>query len=190
MENYKKMLAERLSNAVKAEYIYFEENNNGFSCDYDIPPLNPSVLSEIARNIDSYGIDCTYELSSFSGVYEDGNADNRVLQRIYVTAFPTASEFEKYKAFVAEAVKRDHKTLGNELKLFSSSNETGQVDLCQIAVYHQEGESSICVPLCLLSMTEDDYRNGTAYTSETNGQSAHLAGAYHFSILKLIPCSM
>lgn len=126
MENYKNLLAERLSNAVKAECIYFEENDNGFSCDYDIPSLNPSVFSEIAKNIDSYGMDCVYELHSFSGVYEDGIAGNRMLQRIYVTAFPSASEFDKYKAFVADARKRDHKTLGSELKLFSSSNEIGQ----------------------------------------------------------------
>lgn len=157
MENYKKMLAERLSNAVKAECIYFEENNNGFSCDYDIPPLNPSVLSEIARNIDSCGIDCTYELSSFSGVYEDGNADNRVLQRIYVTAFPTASEFEKYKAFVAEAVKRDHKTLGNELKLFSSSNEIGQ----GLNLWHPKGAM-------------------LRYIIESFGQSAHMLNEYEW----------
>lgn len=157
MKKYKKMLAERLSNAVSAECIYFEENDNGFSCDYDIPPITPSVFAAIARNIDSCDIDCIYELSSFSGVYEDGNADNRVLQRIYVTAFPTASEFEEYKAFVAEAGKRDHKTLGNELKLFSSSNEIGQ----GLNLWHPKGAM-------------------LRYVIESFGQSAHMLNEYEW----------
>lgn len=157
MENYKNLLAERLSIAVQAECIYYEENDNGFSCDYDIPPLNPSVFSEIAKNIDSNGINCIYELHSFSGVYENGSADNRMLQRIYVTAFATASEFGRYKAFAAEAVKRDHKTLGSELKLFSSSNEIGQ----GLNLWHPKGAM-------------------LRYLIESFGQAAHILNEYEW----------
>lgn len=157
MEYYKKQLAERLSNAVKAECIHYEENHNGFFCDYDIPPLNPPVFSEIGKSMDSSGIECTYELHSFSGVYEDGNAVNRMLQRIYVTAFQNASDFDKYKAFVAEAQKRDHKVLGNELKLFSSSNEIGQ----GLNLWHPKGAM-------------------LRYMLESFGQTAHILNDYEW----------
>lgn len=157
MINYKNQLAKRVSNAVKAKCIYFEENDNGFFCDYDIPPLNPSVFSEIAKEIDSSGIDCIYELHRFSGVYKDGNADNRMLQRIYVTAFPTALDFDAYKAFVAEAAKCDHKTLGNELNLFSSSNEIGQ----GLHLWHPKGAM-------------------LRYVVERFGQTAHILNEYEW----------
>lgn len=157
MENYKKLLEERLSDAVDVKCINFEENDKGFSCDYDIPPLNPTTFSKIADIINVSGIDCAYELDSFSGVYEDGNAQNRMLQRIYVTAFATASEYKSYKAFVAEAGKRDHKILGNELKLFSSSNEIGQ----GLNLWHPKGAM-------------------LRYLLESFGQTAHILNDYEW----------
>lgn len=131
MENYKKLLADKLSDSVKMcfknmVFVNFKETDEGFYCDYDIPPLNPSAFSMISQNMNTDGIVCAFEIDSFSGVYEEGSAENRVLQRIYVTAFQTLSEYEAYKHFVEEALKRDHKTLGNELKLFSHSNDIGQ----------------------------------------------------------------
>ena len=131
MENFKKLLANRLSDSVTLSFdhsklIYFEESDEGFFCDYAIPPINPAIFSEIGKNIDILGIDCAFELHSFSGVYENGNAENRMLQRVYAIAFQTRTEFETYKGFLSEALKHDHKTLGNELKLFSVSNDIGQ----------------------------------------------------------------
>ena len=114
MENYKEILADGISKAVGAELVLFEENDYGFFCDYDIPPLNPITFAEIVKKVNSDNIECVFELDRFSGVYEDGKAKNRMLQRIYVLAFRTPKEIEAYKSFVAEAVKRDHKTLGNE----------------------------------------------------------------------------
>ncbi len=162
MDNYKKVLADRLSNAVKlvfdfANLVLFEENENGFSCDYDVPPLNPAVFSEIGKSMDGRGIDCVYELQSFSGVYEDGNADNRMLQRIYVTAFPTVSEFEAHKAFLEEAQKRDHKTIGHELRLFSSSSDIGQ----GLNLWHPKGAM-------------------IRYLLENFGQTAHILNGYEW----------
>ncbi|HPU63380.1 MAG TPA: hypothetical protein PK304_04440, partial [Mobilitalea sp.] len=131
MVSYKKLLADRLTEAVRkyfheAKCIKFMESGEGFYCDYDIPPLVPKVFEEIGKQVYADDLNCAFELRSYSGVYEDDNANNRVLQRIYVIAFPTADELMEYKNFLEEAAKRDHKILGNELRLFSASNDIGQ----------------------------------------------------------------
>ncbi len=160
MESYKKVLAARLSAAVQqyfgsAACVCYGESNEGFYCDYDIPPLHPERFLEIAKSVDASQADCAFEVSRFSGVYEDGNAENRMLQRIYVTAFPSAAELAEYKSFVLEASKRDHKTLGNEMKLFSSSNEIGQ----GLILWHPKGAM-------------------IRYLVESFGQKAHILNGY------------
>lgn len=131
MSNYKKLLIDRLTNSVKrffsnAQLIYSKETEEGLFCDYAIPSLNPDVLSEIENNIDVLGLDCSFELHSFSGVYENGKVSNRMLQRIYVIAFPTKAKFEAYKISSEEALKRDHNKLGRELEFFTTSELIGQ----------------------------------------------------------------
>lgn len=140
MNNFKEQLAERLSNAVKsqtkeAELILFSESDEGFYCDYAMPPLNPKIFSAIAQKLDISGINCVCTLQSFSGVYRDNDAEKPMLQRIYAAAFKTEAELEVYQRFVAEAQKRDHKTIGHELKLFSASNEIGQ----GLVLWHPKG---------------------------------------------------
>lgn len=61
-----------------------------------------------------------------SGAYWKGSEKNKMLSRIYATAFPKASELEAYLEQREEAKKRDHNRLGRELGLFTTSEDIGQ----------------------------------------------------------------
>ena len=67
-----------------------------------------------------------YKLLSATGAYWRGDEKNKMLQRIYGTAFETKDELEKYLADLEEAKKRDHNKLGRELELFTTSELIGQ----------------------------------------------------------------
>lgn len=66
------------------------------------------------------------KLMSAAGAYWRGNEKNKMLQRIYGTAFPKKSELEEYVTKLEEAKKRDHNKLGRELELFTTVEEVGQ----------------------------------------------------------------
>ncbi|MDR1913471.1 MAG: threonine--tRNA ligase [Clostridiales bacterium] len=61
-----------------------------------------------------------------SGAYWRGNVKNKMLARIYGTAFPKQSMLDEYLKTREEAKKRDHNKLGRELKLFTTSDIIGQ----------------------------------------------------------------
>lgn len=63
------------------------------------------------------------KLLSVAGAYWRGNEKNKMLQRIYGTAFAKKSELEEYLKMLEEAKKRDHRKLGKELDLFSMHEE-------------------------------------------------------------------
>lgn len=67
-----------------------------------------------------------FKLTSCTGAYWRGNEKNKMLQRIYGTAFPKASMLEEYLVQLEEAKKRDHNKLGRELELFTTSDIIGQ----------------------------------------------------------------
>ena len=64
-----------------------------------------------------------FKLTSIAGAYWRGNENNKMLTRIYGTAFPKASELEAYLTKMEEAKRRDHRKLGKELKLFIMREE-------------------------------------------------------------------
>ena len=64
-----------------------------------------------------------FKLLSVAGAYFRGNEKNKMLQRIYGTAFAKKSELDKYLNMLEEAKKRDHRKLGKELKLFALMEE-------------------------------------------------------------------
>lgn len=66
-----------------------------------------------------------FKLLSLAGAYWRGNEKNKMLTRIYGTAFPTQEELDNYLVAVEEAKKRDHRKLGQELELFAFSDEIG-----------------------------------------------------------------
>ncbi len=61
-----------------------------------------------------------------SGAYWRGDEKNKMLSRIYGTAFTKNADLNAYLEAVEEAKKRDHNKLGRELKLFTTSNDIGQ----------------------------------------------------------------
>ncbi|MCD6159971.1 MAG: threonine--tRNA ligase [Thermotogae bacterium] len=64
-----------------------------------------------------------FKLLSVSGAYWRGDEKNKMLQRVYGTAFAKKSELEKHLAMLEEAKKRDHRKIGPQLGLFSFSYE-------------------------------------------------------------------
>lgn len=64
-----------------------------------------------------------FKLTSIAGAYWRGNEKNKMLTRIYGTAFPKAAELEAYLTMLEEAKKRDHRRLGKELGLFALLDE-------------------------------------------------------------------
>lgn len=63
------------------------------------------------------------KLTSVAGAYWRGNEKNKMLSRIYGTAYTKASDLEAYLTMMEEAKKRDHRKLGKELKLFALLEE-------------------------------------------------------------------
>ena len=67
-----------------------------------------------------------FKLTSITGAYWRGNEKNKMLTRIYGTAFEKKSELEEYLNALEEAKKRDHNKLGRELGIFMTEDVVGQ----------------------------------------------------------------
>ncbi|MGO1058880.1 threonine--tRNA ligase [Planococcus sp. FY231025] len=67
-----------------------------------------------------------FKLLSVAGAYWRGDSDNKMLQRIYGTAFFTKDELKAHLAMLEEAKERDHRKIGKELNLFMNSQKVGQ----------------------------------------------------------------
>ncbi|MDP5275180.1 threonine--tRNA ligase [Chengkuizengella axinellae] len=67
-----------------------------------------------------------YKLLSVAGAYWRGDSKNKMLQRIYGTAFPKKAELDEHLHLLEEAKKRDHRKLGKQFKMFTFSQEVGQ----------------------------------------------------------------
>ncbi len=76
-----------------------------------------------------------YKLTSVAGAYWRGDERNRMLQRIYGTAFPDREGLKRHLRFLEEAQRRDHRRLGRELDLFSFSDDVG----AGMVIYHPKG---------------------------------------------------
>jgi len=75
-----------------------------------------------------------FKLLSVAGAYWKGDEKNKMLTRIYGTAFLTKKELDEYLAMIEEAKKRDHRKIGKEQDLFSFHPE-GQADV----FWHHKG---------------------------------------------------
>jgi threonyl-tRNA synthetase len=76
-----------------------------------------------------------FKLMRSAAAYWRGNEKNPMLQRIYGTAWPSQEELNAHLELLAEAEKRDHRRLGQELDLFSFPEEIGS----GLAVFHPKG---------------------------------------------------
>ncbi|MBN1435721.1 MAG: threonine--tRNA ligase [Sedimentisphaerales bacterium] len=75
-----------------------------------------------------------FKVMSVAGAYFHGDANEKMLQRVYGTAFADKKELKQYLNLLEEAKKRDHRTLGRQLDLFSFHEEGPG-----FAFYHPNG---------------------------------------------------
>jgi len=66
-----------------------------------------------------------FKLLSLAGAYWRGDEKNKMLQRVYGTAFPKKKQLEEHLSKLEEAKRRDHRRLGQELDLYSVHQEVG-----------------------------------------------------------------
>jgi len=74
-------------------------------------------------HVESTGKIKAIKLMSVAGAYWRGNEKNKMLQRVYGTAFPSQEELQEYIDRIEEAKKRDHRKIGKELDLFALMEE-------------------------------------------------------------------
>ncbi|VEF47358.1 threonyl-tRNA synthetase [Bacillus freudenreichii] len=67
-----------------------------------------------------------FKLLSIAGAYWRGDSNNKMLQRVYGTAFFKKGDLEDHLKMLEEAKERDHRKLGKELGLFTSAQKVGQ----------------------------------------------------------------
>lgn len=87
-------------------------------------------------HLPSTGLVEHFKLLDLAGAYWRGDPNRDMLTRIYGTAFPTAEELVRYLRWREEAHRRDHRTLGPQLDLFSIQNEMIGAGL---ALWHPKG---------------------------------------------------
>lgn len=119
------------------------------------------------------------KLLSIAGSYFRGDEKNKMLQRIYGTAFPTKKELQDYLKQLEEAAKRDHRKLGTELDLFSFSNNVGP----GLVLWHPKG--ALIRHLFESFWIDEHYKNGydLLYTPHI-GQSVLWETSGHLSFYK------
>jgi threonyl-tRNA synthetase len=86
-------------------------------------------------HLPSTGMIKAFRLLSVAGAYWRGDERNRMLQRIYGTAFPTQEGLEQYLELLELAEKRDHRRLGKDLDLYSFDQEIG----AGLVLWHPKG---------------------------------------------------
>ena len=123
---------------------YFQERGESYKAEL-ISELSDATVSlyqqgefvDLCRgpHLSSTGRIPAFKLTSLAGAYWRGDERNKMLQRIYGTAFPTKEALEKHLHLLEEAKRRDHRKLGRELDLFSISDEAG----AGLVIYHPKG---------------------------------------------------
>ncbi|HBL81263.1 MAG TPA: threonine--tRNA ligase [Clostridiales bacterium] len=115
---------------------YFEENGEPYKVELirDLPEDAEISFYQQGEFVDlcagphvsSTGKVKAFCLTGTAGAYWRGNEKNKMLQRIYGTAFLKKSDLDEHLAAMEEAKKRDHNKLGRELELFTTSDVIGQ----------------------------------------------------------------
>jgi threonyl-tRNA synthetase len=113
---------------------FFEQRNQPFKVEIidELEDDKPSIyqqgdFTDLCRgpHVERSGEIGAIKLLNVAGAYWRGDEKRPMLQRIYGTAFPTKEELDQYLWQMEEAKKRDHRKLGQELDLFSISEDVG-----------------------------------------------------------------
>ena len=105
--------------------------------DAEVNTYTQGSFTDLCRgpHLPSTGKIKAFKLLSLAGAYWRGDEHNKMLTRIYGTAFPDEKSLKEYTTFLEEVKKRDHRRLGKELDLFSVSDEVG----AGLVIYHPNG---------------------------------------------------
>jgi threonyl-tRNA synthetase len=105
--------------------------------DDDVSLYTQGNFTDLCRgpHLESTGKIRAFKLLSLAGAYWRGDERNKMLRRIYGTAFADRKALKEYLAFLEEVKKRDHRRLGKDLDLFSISDEVG----AGLVIYHPKG---------------------------------------------------
>ncbi len=105
--------------------------------DEEIKLYTQGTFTDLCRgpHIPSTGKIKAFKILSIAGAYWRGDENNKMLQRIYGTAFFSKDDLKRYLNFIEEAKKRDHRKLGKELDLFSINDEAG----AGFIIWHPKG---------------------------------------------------
>ena len=93
-----------------------------FKADEQVSENDFEKLENEIRKIDN---DVYVKLLRVSGVYFEGNANNKMIQRIVGKSFESKEDLDKYNVFIEEAKERDHRKIGQDLDLFCFSDYVG-----------------------------------------------------------------
>ena len=115
-EIYKAELLEEHRNDNPTLYLTKDKDGNALFNDLCAGPHLPNT-SYIKAN--------AFKLLKVAGAYWRGNEKNKMLQRIYATAYWNKEDLQAYLHFLEEAERRDHRKLGTKLDLFSTREELG-----------------------------------------------------------------
>lgn len=107
--------------------VYKVELINELPADEAITIYEEDGFVDLCRgpHLASTGRIAAFKLLSVAGAYWRGDEKNKMLQRIYGTAFNDRKDLKAYLDFLEEVKKRDHRRLGKELDLFSISDDIG-----------------------------------------------------------------
>lgn len=112
------------TNPYKLDWIKsIEQRGEKFSV-YKMGDIDVDLCS--GPHVESTGAVSAFKLLSVAGAYWHGDEKNKMLQRIYGTAFFSQKELEEYLTRLEETEKRDHRRLGKDLDLFVFSELVGQ----------------------------------------------------------------
>jgi threonyl-tRNA synthetase len=123
---------------------FFQEKGEPYKVELlqEIPDEEVSLYEEGAfvdlcrgPHLETTGQITAFKLLSIAGAYWRGNEKNKMLQRIYGTSFTDKKALTDYLNFLEEVKKRDHRKLGKDLDLFSTSDEIG----AGLIVWHPNG---------------------------------------------------
>ncbi len=115
-------------NPYKLEWLdLIKDRNEKVTIYWTGEPNKPGSMVDLCAgpHVDSTGKIKAFKLLSTAGAYWHGDEKNRMLTRVYGTAFASKEELDKYLWQQAEAKKRDHRKLGQQLELFVLRDEVG-----------------------------------------------------------------
>lgn len=117
--------AEALAFVTKDGEIYKEELINDLPEGEQISFYRQGEFTDLCAgpHVPSTGALKAFKLMSVAGAYWRGSEKNKMLQRIYGTAFAKKSQLDEYINMLEEAKKRDHRKIGKELDLYSLQEE-------------------------------------------------------------------